>query len=118
MIYSQFWYINAYFDLPKNVPLWICDIVHNTFPNGARVWQYAISNVSGISGDVDMDIGLDIMGDVNNDGVVNLKDVIAMMKHIVNPKKYSINESQGDFDRDGYITSKDVVSLMKSINSK
>lgn len=114
MIYSQKWYIDAYFDIPENVPVWICDINTSSFPNGARIWQAGIGKIDGINTDVDIDYAYDIMGDVNGDGKVNSRDVTAVMKHIINPKT-TINESQADFNRDGKVNSRDLIELMKAV---
>ena len=116
MIYTQKWYINAYFDVPNGTPLWICDINTSKFPEGAKMWQCGTGIVAGIDGEVDINYAIDIMGDVNNDGKINNKDVTLMMKHIINPSKYPINETQGDFNRDGKITASDVVDLMRAIS--
>ena len=115
MIYSQYWYLNAYLEaLPENVPLWICDINTTTWPEGAQLWQLGQCAVPGIDGACDINAGKAIMGDVNRDGRVNARDVTAMMRYIVTGSP-NIDLKQADFDRDGKITARDVTALMKAV---
>jgi len=119
MVYSTKYWTQTYFSLPEGVPFWQALWTDsNKFPAGARVWQKGSAAVDGVRNGApktDYDLAYGIMGDANGDGEVNAKDVTAAMKHIINPKKYLINESQMDFDRDGKVTAKDVTALMKAI---
>lgn len=116
MIYTAQWYINAYFDPPKDVPLWLVDVNTSKFPENARMWQCGYKYVDGVVGAVDYDYAYDIMGDANGDGKVNSRDVRATMQYISSKgKSGAINESQVDFDRDGKVTARDVTALMKAI---
>lgn len=115
MIYTAEWYINAHLEtLPENVPLWLCDLQSTTWPKGAQLWQWAQGDVPGIEGTVDLNVGRAIMGDVNGDGRVNARDVLAMMQYIVTGSP-NIDLKQADFDRDGKITARDVTALMKAV---
>lgn len=115
MIYTAQWYINGYFDAPADVPLWLVDVNTNKFPEGARMWQAGMGYIDGINGKVDIDYAKNIMGDVNNDGKVNMRDVLDTMKHIITGKE--INTLQADIDRDGEITARDVTAIMRIISA-
>jgi hypothetical protein len=53
-------------------------------------------------------------GDFNNDGKVDMIDIIYMIKHILHGNaSYPINVSDGDFNSDGKIDLTDVVYLIK-----
>ena len=52
-------------------------------------------------------------GDMNNDGKVNAKDVIALMKNIVGGTR--LNKDVADVNCDGKINAKDVTILMKKV---
>ena len=54
-------------------------------------------------------------GDVNGDGSLNAKDVVAIMKFLVGKTPDKWNESAADYNGDGSVNAKDVVKLMKDI---
>ena len=54
-------------------------------------------------------------GDVNDDGKINSKDVISLMKFIVGIAQSGAFEDYADFNGDGRVNSKDVIALMKAI---
>lgn len=54
-------------------------------------------------------------GDVSNDGKVNAKDVVALMKHIVGGDR--LKKETADVNCDGKINAKDVTLLMKKVLS-
>lgn len=54
-------------------------------------------------------------GDVNRDGKVNAKDVIAIMKHIIGNELPVFDEKAADMNGDGKINAKDVTKLMKTL---
>ena len=54
-------------------------------------------------------------GDVNGDGKVNSKDVVALMKSIVGIEVKGFVAAAADFDKNGRVNAKDVVALMKAI---
>ena len=56
-----------------------------------------------------------IRGDVNNDGAVNNKDVVALFK-AVSSGEYGYNKV-ADFNEDGAVNNKDVVALFKHVSS-
>jgi GH25 family lysozyme M1 (1,4-beta-N-acetylmuramidase) len=101
---------------PKDVPIWQAHYGRADHPNGAKIWQYTDKgDVDGIYGNVDMNEGIDIIGDANGDGKVNLTDAAVMMKHIAKHKGTKIDEGQADINDDGYVTLSDVSALMKRI---
>ena len=53
-------------------------------------------------------------GDVNGDGGVNLKDVLALRRHVAGMEALA-NEAAGDLDFDGTINMKDVLLLRKFV---
>ncbi len=55
-----------------------------------------------------------LMGDVNNDGQVNVSDVTLVVNHILNNGS-SINTEMGDMDHSGDITISDVTLLVNAI---
>ena len=56
-----------------------------------------------------------IPGDVNGDGALNAKDVVAIMKHLVGKTPEKFDEKLADYNGDGSVNAKDVVKLMKDI---
>ena len=80
------------------------------------MWQHSFTGkVDGISGNVDMNIGVDIIGDANGDGKVNLADATAMVQYIAGWKNVKVDEGQADINDDGYVTLSDVLALIKRI---
>ena len=51
-----------------------------------------------------------LKGDVNNDGLVNIADVTALIDHILD-STYPVNELAADFDEDGVIGVSDVTAI-------
>ena len=54
-------------------------------------------------------------GDLNGDGVLNLKDVVLLRRYIAGGWKVSVNEAAADFNGDGNINLKDVILLRRTI---
>lgn len=56
-----------------------------------------------------------VLGDVNNDSVVNNKDAIAVMKHFLSIETIEDNDSltAGDVNKDGSVNNKDAIAIMK-----
>jgi GH25 family lysozyme M1 (1,4-beta-N-acetylmuramidase) len=101
---------------PKGVPIWQAHYGRADHPNGAKIWQYTDKgDVDGIYGNVDMNEGIDIIGDANGDGKVNLADASVMMKHIAGHKGTKIDEGQADINDDGYVTLSDVSAVLRRI---
>lgn len=115
MVYSTKYWTQTRFSMPEGVPFWQALWADIPYPAGARVWQKGAAYVNGVDGKVDYNLAYGIMGDANNDGEVNAKDVTAAMKYLVGKKGVTINESQMDFDRDGKVTARDVTTLMKAL---
>lgn len=116
MVYANSWWLNSKFDAPDGVPVWEANLSISDIPDRAKVWQHSFTgNVDGISGNVDLNIGVDIMGDANADGKVSMADVTAMMQHVAGWKNSRIDEGQADLNDDGYITLADVTELLGRI---
>ena len=116
MVYANSWWLNSKFDAPKGVPVWEANLSIGEIPERAKVWQHSFTGkVDGISGNVDMNIGIDIIGDANGDGKVNAADASAVMKYVAGWKGVKIDEGQADINDDGYITLADVSELLKRI---
>ena len=52
-------------------------------------------------------------GDVNGDGKVNAKDVLAIRKYLVGSGDESFNEAAADVNADGKVNAKDVLKIRK-----
>lgn len=57
-----------------------------------------------------------VLGDVNNDGIVNISDYIALQKYVVGEPN-NINVSNGDLNKDGKINTSDLFLLRINILS-
>lgn len=116
MVYANSYWLNSKFDAPDGVPIWEANLSIKDIPDRAKVWQHSFTGkVNGIGGDVDMNIGVDIIGDANGDGKVSVADASEMMKYIAGWKGTKIDEGQADINDDGYVTLADVSALMKRI---
>ncbi len=58
-----------------------------------------------------------VLGDVNGDGVINIKDATAIQKHIVKICPIGSEDAllKADVNKDKYITAEDVLLLQKKI---
>lgn len=118
MVYASSWWIGNRFDPPAGVPIWEANWSAASRPDRARMWQYSSKGaVSGISGEVDMNVAYDIMGDANGDGKVDLKDVSAVLRRCAG-WNVSINETQADMNQDGFVTLKDAAAIIKAVSGK
>ncbi|MBE6709114.1 MAG: hypothetical protein E7578_07735 [Ruminococcaceae bacterium] len=116
MVYANSYWLNSKFDVPADIPVWEANLSIDKRPVRAKIWQNSFTgDVDGISGSVDMNEGIDIIGDANGDGKVNLSDASVMMKHIAKHKDIEIDEGQSDINDDGYVTLSDVSALMRRI---
>lgn len=103
------------FTPPAGVPIWQAHYGRTDHPAGAKIWQYTDSGtVDGICGNVDMNVGEDIIGDANGDGKVNMADAAVMLKRIAG-WDVPIDEGQADINDDGYVTLSDVSELLRRI---
>lgn len=78
------------------------------------MWQCGTSRVNGINGNVDTNFALDIIGDINGDGKVDVNDVSDMLKYLAE-WNIPVNESQGDINQNGYIDAEDVTAALKKL---
>lgn len=119
MVYANSYWLSSKFKSPSGIPIWEANWSATSMPIGSRIWQYSSKGiVPGVSGEVDVNYGIDIIGDANGDGKVDTSDVVLMLKHIANWKNLNIDETQADLNQDGYVTISDVVALLKKIASK
>ena len=82
--------------------------------DGNRI-SYGAVGVSGTITVVSAKEPAGIPGDVNGDGALNAKDVVAIMKHLVGKTPENFDEKAADYNGDGSVNAKDVVKLMKDI---
>ncbi len=116
MVYANSWWLDSKFDVPEGVPVWEANLSISDVPDRAKVWQHSFTGkVDGIAGDVDLNIGVDIIGDANGDGKVNVADAAAMMKYIAGWRGVKIDEGQADINDDGYVTLSDVSALLRRV---
>ncbi len=54
-----------------------------------------------------------LLGDVNDDGVVDNKDLVRMRKYLADPDKTEINFANSDVNLDGEVDNKDLVRMRK-----
>ena len=59
-----------------------------------------------------------LRGDVNDDGVVNVADVITLRRYLAGGYDLEVNLEQADVNEDGIITILDVIRLREYILSK
>lgn len=64
-------------------------------------------------------IGDSMRGDVNGDGKVNAKDIIAVMRHMLGNTPQDFNEPAADMDGNGKVNAKDIIAIMREmLNAK
>lgn len=114
MVYANSYWLDSKFNSPEGVPVWEANLSIKDIPERAKVWQHSFTGkVNGIGGDVDMNIGVDIIGDVNGDGKVNMADASAALKYIAGWRGVKIDEGQADVNDDGYVTLADVAGILR-----
>ena len=57
-------------------------------------------------------------GDVNDDGRVNAKDIIAVMKYMLGNTTNGFIFEAADMDANGRVNAKDIISIMKKMLEK
>lgn len=118
MVYSGSWWLNNRFSVPAGVPIWEANWSADKFPARARMWQYSSAGkVNGISGNVDMNLAFDIIGDANGDGKVDYEDVSDMLKYAAE-WNIKLDEGQADIDLDGRVTVNDIKRLLQIEDGK
>lgn len=116
MVYANSWWLESRFESPAGVPIWEANWSASARPSRARMWQYSSTGrVSGINGNVDMNVAYSIIGDADGDGNVDMADVIRMMRAAAG-WKVGIDEGQADLDKDGKVSVKDVILLMRALS--
>lgn len=58
-----------------------------------------------------------MVGDVNNDNIVNQEDIDALLQYLANPQGHKINENAADVNGDGKINAKDIRELQNMLNA-
>ena len=56
-----------------------------------------------------------ILGDVNNDGLVNIADAIGLVNHILGKPTFEVNEMAADANEDGEINITDAIAIVNLI---
>lgn len=115
IVYANSYWLDTKFDV-GNYPVWEANWGLQDAPNrkNLRLWQYTSKGVvAGINGNVDVNT-IYIEGDVNNDGVVNNKDVALMTKKLAG-YKVNIDTVSADVNNDGKFNLKDVSVLVKRL---
>lgn len=79
-----------------------------------------IFNLDGDCVDFDIEIGAVLinsclLGDVNNDGKINMRDVV-LLQQVVNGWNVAYNKEAADYNGDGKINMRDIVALQQYIN--
>lgn len=79
-----------------------------------------IFNLAGDCVDFDIEIGAVIvnsclLGDVNNDGKINMRDVV-LLQQVVNGWNVTYNKDAADYNGDGKTNMRDIVALQQYIN--
>lgn len=114
MIYANSWWLDNRFDVPEGVSIWEANWSAGSMPSRARIWQYSSTGqVDGIYGNVDMNIGMDIVGDANGDGVVNGDDSELILQKIAGWDA-KIDTRQADINGDGKLNTKDAIEIMRN----
>lgn len=116
MVYANSYWLNTKFTAPARVPIWEANLSIGERPGRAKVWQYSFTGkVDGIEGDVDLNLGVDIIGDANGDGRVTAADAAAVLKYVAKWRGVQIDEGQADVNDDGHVTLSDVAAILKII---
>lgn len=120
-------YIDADLLRSEDVEIWMAawpysnkaaDPADYDYSDSCTIWQYSnAGQVGGINGNVDVDVRylIALAGDVNNDGAVNLKDVVLIRRYIAGGWGVELDESIADVNKDGAVNLKDVVILRRYI---
>ena len=116
MVYANSYWLNSKFDSPAGIPIWEANLSITERPDRAKIWQRSFTGrVNGIAGDVDMNLGIDVIGDANGDGKVSTADASLALKKAAGWKNLKIDEGQADVNDDGYVTSADASAILKKI---
>lgn len=116
MVYANSYWLNQKFTPPEGVPIWEANLSVGDRPSRAKIWQHSFTGkVDGIAGEVDLNVGVDIIGDANGDGRVNMADVTAVLRYIAGWRGVTIDEGQADVNDDGYVTLSDVAGILRII---
>jgi len=105
-------------------------IVKFKVKDAAEIGEYPITvtydfddifNLSGDSVNFDIENGMIIIneflsGDVNNDGKINMRDVV-LLQQVINGWNVKYNKDAADFNNDGKINMRDIVALQQDINN-
>ena len=116
MVYANSWWLDTRFSAPAGVPIWEASWSINEHPSRAKLWQYSSKGaVDGVPGYVDMNVGIDIIGDANGDGAVTLADAVDVLRYAAGWKNTALDEGQADVNDDGYVTVADAVEILKIV---
>ena len=123
-VYASLNWFTNYLDyeaLKKLYSIWLAQY-YKTNQLDCDIWQHTSEGaVKGILNAVDLNVIfntkiLNISGDVNNDGKVNVKDVTLIQKHTAKSKKLTKEQlKKADVNNDGKVNVKDATALQKKI---
>ena len=101
------------FDVPAGA------MIHTEYDIAVSYSEGNIVNLAGDELDAELEAGSitidEIIGDVNDDGIVNVADAIILRRYLSSGYNVMINETQADVNEDGDISIADVVALRKYI---
>lgn len=126
-VYASLNWFTNYLDyevLKKHYSIWLAQY-YNTNQLDCDIWQHTSEGtVKGILNAVDLNVIfntkiINILGDVNNDGKINIKDATLIQKHTAKATKLSKEQiKKADVNKDGKVNIKDATALQKQIAKK
>lgn len=92
-------------------------------PNKAGIYNCHLSNIEFATSSFNLinlaetsfQINVNLTGDVNNDGTVDISDVVALVNFILSTESTEFDNNSADINKDGYIDISDVVALVNII---
>ena len=95
---------HRYFDCVDNVEVWLYEVVNGTHDwpgySASAIWEFFSIYISSL------------LGDVNDDGVINILDIIQLVNIILGIENYN---SMADVNSDGIINVLDIIMLVNLI---
>lgn len=99
------------FKVKENVELGMTPIT--IIVDGQETYNLDLENVDFVSVGGSVNIDSKVCGDVDNDGDINLKDVVVLKRYLSENDSETINTINADINNDGQINLKDVVVLKR-----
>ena len=92
------------------------EITFHNVTAGSHVATVQAEYASGLSEIATRNFSVDLVGDLNADGIINVSDVTALINHILGSESYS--ETIADINADGTINVTDVTTLTNYLLTK